>query len=55
MQLWIFGLSEAWGSFLAEDLYLQVELQSFDFGVTLVCKHRIAFTQPINCMAVLFH
>jgi hypothetical protein len=37
MQLWISGLSEAWGSFRAEDLYLQVELRSFDFGETLVC------------------
>lgn len=26
MQLWISGLSEAWGSFHAEDLSLQVEL-----------------------------
>ena len=47
MQLWISGLSEARGSFRAEDLYFQVELQSFDFGETLVCRHRIAFTQPL--------
>jgi hypothetical protein len=62
MQLWISGLSEAWGSFRAEDLYLQVELRSFDFGETLVCRHRIAFTQPINwqysftdCLALHSH
>ena len=32
IQLWISGLSAAWGSFRAEDLCLQVELQYFDFG-----------------------
>ena len=31
IQLWISGLSAAWGSSRAEDLCLQVELQYFDF------------------------
>ena len=36
MQLWISGLSEAWGSFSAEDLCLQVEIQSLKFGESFV-------------------
>ena len=48
MELWISALSEAWGSFGAEDLRLQVEIQSFNLmnlSFVGIGYHNMAFTQ----------